>query len=120
MRAAVGNGNGSGMEHEAILEARDALLGAQAGEQGGHVRGRVLVDAMQAHQRIEDQQARSVMSERGGEARPVALEIEPQAGAQDEVEVEPEKPETAGGGDGLYAGAQVRGGPGEPHRAYSS
>ena len=61
-----------------------------------------------------------MMGEGGGETRPIVFRVEPQAGAEDQAELESDEPDAARGGDGLDAGAQMGGvilGAVEQHRA---
>ena len=69
-------------------EVVGALQLAQVAEQGGHLAGLVLVDAMQAHEGIEQEQARGLAPHGLGEAVLVAREIEPHAGRGDDADGE--------------------------------
>ena len=65
-----------------------ALQFAQEGEQRGDVAADILIDAMQAHERIEDEQPRLQPGDGLVETRAVGLEIEAQAGRGDHLDVE--------------------------------
>ena len=73
------NGDGCGVS---------PLQFAQKGEQRCYVTADVLVDAMQADERIEDQQPRFERGDSLLQTRAVGLEIEPQAGRGDHLDVE--------------------------------
>src|SRR5213593_984374 len=88
-------------KHERELIA--ALQEPELGQEPGHLVGRVLVNAVQPHQGIEDQEARAMVGEGGGEAGPVAVEIEPQTGTEDQAEFEPDESEAASRGNRLDA-----------------
>jgi hypothetical protein len=63
-----------------------ALEGTQVGEQSGDVAGAIFVEAMQAHEGVE-QKERGPMPAYGlGEAVLVALEVEPDGGSKDDVD----------------------------------
>ena len=78
---------------------------AQEGEQRCHVAADVLVDAMQAHERIEDQELRPEGGDSLLETRAVGVEIEAQAGRGDHLDVEFGESGTCGGTDALEAAA---------------
>ena len=92
----VDDGDGCGMA---------SLQFAQEGEQRCHVAADVLVDAMQAHERIEDQEPRLEGGDGLLETRAVGLEIEAQAGRGDHLDVEFGESGTGGGTDALEAAA---------------
>src|SRR5271165_6876261 len=73
------DGDGDGMA---------SLQSAQEGEQRCDVAADVLVDAMQADERIEDQEPRPEGGDGLLETRAVGLEIEAQAGRGDHLDVE--------------------------------
>jgi hypothetical protein len=61
---------------------------AREGEQRGDIAADILVDAMQAHERIEDEQARLQPSNGLVETYAVSLQIEAQTGGGDNLDVE--------------------------------
>src|ERR1700688_357515 len=65
-----------------------ALQFAQEGQQRRDLTAGVLVDAMQAHERIENKQARQQASDGVGEVPPVGVEIEAQDGRGDDLDIE--------------------------------
>ena len=76
---------------------------AQKGKQGRHIAADILVDAVQAYERIEDQEPGL---ERGNgfiETRAVGLKIEAQAGCGDDLDVEFGEAGAGGGADALEA-----------------
>ncbi len=65
-----------------------ALQFAEKSEQGGNLAAGVLVDAVQAHERIEDQQARLQSGDGLGEVATVGFEIEPDGRRGDDLDIE--------------------------------
>ena len=92
----VDDGDGCGMA---------SLQFAQEGEQRCHVAADVLVDAMQAHKRIKDQEPRLEGGDGLLETRAVGLEIETQAGCGDHLDVEFGETGAGGGADAFKASA---------------
>jgi hypothetical protein len=83
---------------------------AQEGEQRRDVAADVLIDAMQAHERIEDEQARLQPGDGFIETCTVGLEIEAQTGGGDHLHVEFGETDAGGGTDTFKAAADdVRG-----------
>ena len=82
-------------------DAVAALQLAQIGEQRRHLAAGVLIDAMQAHEGIEDEQARLQFGDRLVEASAVGLKIEPHGGCGDDLNVEIGKAEAGGGADAV-------------------
>jgi hypothetical protein len=78
-----------------------ALQLAQIGEQRRHFAAGVLIDAMQAHEGIEDEQARAPFGNGHIEASAVGLEIEPHGGCGDDLDVEIGEAEAGGGADAV-------------------
>ena len=78
-----------------------ALQLAQIGEQRRHFAAGVLIDAMQAHEGIEDEQARAPFGDGLIEASAVGLEIEPHGGCGDDLDVEIGEAEAGGGADAV-------------------
>ena len=76
---------------------------AQEGEQRGDVAADILVDAMQTHERIEDQQPWPEGGDGLLEPRAVGLEIEAQAGRGDHLDVEFGESDPGGGTDAFEA-----------------
>ena len=78
-----------------------ALQLAQTGEQRRHFAAGVLIDAMQAHEGIEDEQARAPFGDGRIEASAVDLEIQPHGGCGDDLDVEIGEAEAGGGADAV-------------------
>jgi hypothetical protein len=70
---------------------------AQVGEQRRDLAAGNLVDAVQPHERIEDEQARRQFGDGLGEASSVEIDIEPHGGRGDRLDIEIGKPEACGG-----------------------
>ena len=68
--------------------AMPALQLAQVGEQRGDLAAGVLVDAVQTYERIEDEQARLQSGDGLGEVAAVGIQIEPDGGRGDDLDVE--------------------------------
>ena len=75
-----------------------ALQLAQIGEQRRHFAAGVLIDAMQAHEGIEHEQARAQIGDGRIEASAVGLKIEPHGGCGDDLDVEIGEAEAEAGG----------------------
>jgi hypothetical protein len=73
----------------------------QIGEQRCHFTTGVLIDAMQAHKGIEDEETRPELGNGLIKAAANGLEIKPQGRFGDDLDVECGEPETAGGADSL-------------------
>ncbi len=82
-----------------------SLQFAQEGEQRGDFAADILINAMQAHERIEDQEPRLEGGDGFLETRAVGLEIEAQAGRGDHLDVEFGETGAGGGADALEATA---------------
>ena len=82
-----------------------ALQLAQIGEQRRDLPRRVLVDAMQAHERIEHHQARREDGDGLVEAFAVGREIEPHGGGGDHLDVEVGERDAGGGADAFESAA---------------
>ena len=82
-----------------------ALQFAQEGKQRGYVATDILVDAMQAHERIEDEKARLQPGDGLLEPRTVSLEIEAQTGRRDHLHVERGETDAGRGADAFEAAA---------------
>ena len=80
-----------------------SLQFAQEGEQRGDFAADILINAMQAHERIEDQQPRLEGGDGLLETRAVGLEIEAQAGRGDHLDVEFGESGAGGGTDAVEA-----------------
>ena len=78
-----------------------ALQFAQIGEQRRDFAAGVLIDAMQAHEGIEDEQARLQLGDGLIKASAVGLEIEPHGGCGDDLDVEIGEREAGGGADAV-------------------
>ena len=76
---------------------------AQEGEQRGDVAADILIDAMQAHERIEDEQPRLQPGDGLLEPCAVGFEIEAQAGRGDHLDVEFGETDAGGGADAFEA-----------------
>jgi hypothetical protein len=86
-------------------DAMAALQFAQEGEQWGDVATDILIDAMQAHERIEDQQARLQPGDGLFQTHAVSLEIEAQTGCRDHLHVERGETDAGRGADAFEAAA---------------
>ena len=86
------DGDGDGMA---------SLQFAQEGEQRCHVAADILVDAMQAHERIEDEEPRLEGGDGFLETSAVGLEIKAQAGRGDHLDVELGEADADGGADAI-------------------
>ena len=76
---------------------------AQEGEQRCDIAADILIDAMQAHERIEDEQPRLQPGDGLIETCAIGLEIEAQAGGGDHLDVEFGKTDAGGGADAFEA-----------------
>ena len=72
-------------EHGNVMPA---LQLAQVGEQRGDLAAGVLVDAVETYERIEDEQARLQSGDGLGEVAAVGIQIEPNGGRGDDLDVE--------------------------------
>jgi hypothetical protein len=86
-----------GMVDDDDSEAVLPLQFTQPGEQRSNLARGVFVDAMQAHKRIEHKQARPQLGDCRVEARAICLEIEPQGGGGDHLNVEIGERDACGG-----------------------
>src|SRR5271166_840363 len=75
----------------------------QEGEQRRDLAADILIDAVQSHERIEDEQPRLQPGDGLIEPRAVGLEIEAQTGRGDHLDVEFGEPDAGGGADALEA-----------------
>ena len=89
----------SGMVDKRDGDGMAALYFAQEGEQRRDIAADVLVDAMQAHEGIEAEEARLQPGDSLIEPNAVRLEIEAQAGRGDHLDVEFGETDTGGGAD---------------------
>jgi len=71
-----------------------ALQLAQLGKEWSDLAAGVLIDAMKAHERVEDEQAGLQHSDRRRQAAPIGLEIEAERGGGDDLDVEIAKCDT--------------------------
>ena len=78
-----------------------ALQLSQIGEQRRHLTSGVLIDAMQTHQGIEDEQAQLQVGDGVVEASAVGREIQSYGGCGDDLDVEIGKAEAGGGADAV-------------------
>ncbi len=77
-----------GVVHDEHGDAVPALQLAQPGEQGGDLAAGVLVDAVQPHEGIEDEQTGPHPVDGLGEVAPVGLEVEAQRRRGDDLDIE--------------------------------
>ena len=82
-----------------------ALQLAQIGQQWGDLAAGVLVDAMQAHERIEDEQARLQSGDGLGEVAAVGIEVEPNGRRGDDLDIEVGQLHAGGDRDAFEAAA---------------
>ena len=78
---------------------------AQEGEQGCDFATGIFVDAVQAHEGIEDEQAWLELGERFFKAAAIGVEIEPHGGSSDHLEIEICEVEARGDADALEPSA---------------
>ena len=78
-----------------------ALQLSEIGEQRGDLAAGVLVDAVEAHEGVEDEQPRLQLGNRLGEATPIGLQIEAEGGGGDDQDIEIGKGHAGGGRDAL-------------------
>ena len=76
---------------------------AQEGEQWGDVTADILIDAVQSHERIEDEKARPQPGDGFVETCTIGLEVEAQAGGGDHLHVECGEADAGGGADAFEA-----------------
>ena len=76
-----------------------ALQLAQVGQQRRHFTAGVLVDPVQAHERVEDQQARLQTGDGVGEVAAISIEIEAQHRRRDHLDIEVGERDTGGSRD---------------------
>jgi hypothetical protein len=74
--------------HEGNVRVVIALPAVQIGEQGGHFRGDVLVDAMQAHQRVKQDEVRPEKSHGRLQGLLVFFAIESQRRHGEDMDIE--------------------------------
>ena len=85
--------------------AAPALQLAQIGEQGRDLAAGVLVDAVQPHERIEDEQTGPQPVDGLGEVAPIDLEVEAQHRRGDDLDVEIGEHRAGGDSDAVEAAA---------------
>src|SRR5262244_501897 len=89
------------MMHEGNGGGVIALQAAQIGEQGGDFRGDVLVDGMQTHQRVKQDEVRPEKSHGRLQGLLVLLAIEPQRRHGDDMDIEALEFDARGMGNAL-------------------
>jgi hypothetical protein len=104
---ADGAGSFFGMVDKHDGDGVATLQFAQEGEQGRDVAADVLVDAVQTHKRIEDEQARFQPGDGLIETCTVGLEIEAQTGLGDHLHVEFGETDAGGGTDTFKAAGRL-------------
>lgn len=85
----------SGVVDDGDGEVVGSLQVAQIAEYGSYIGGLVFVDAVEAHERIEQEQARCVSPHRLGEALLVAEQIEPHRRCCDDADRKSDEVETS-------------------------
>ena len=85
--------------------AMPALQLAQEGQQRGDLAAGILVDAVQPHERVEDQQARLQSCDGLGEVAAVGIEIETQDRRRDHLDIEVGERHSGSTGDAFEAAA---------------
>ena len=103
LTGADGTGALSGVVDDGHGDGVTPLQLAQEGEQRGDLAADILIDAMQPHERIEDQQAWLEPAHGLVETRAVSIEVEAQAGRGDHLDVEFGQRDAGGGTDALEA-----------------
>ncbi len=101
LTGAHGAGAFPGVVDEDDSEAMAALEVAQVGEQRGDLAADILVDAMQADERIEDEHSGLQRGDGLVEFGLIGLEIEPQAGRGDDLDVDVGQLDRGGGADAV-------------------
>ena len=105
LTGADGAGSLSGVMDDRDGDGVTPLQFAQEGEQRGDIAADIFVDAMQAHERIENEEPRLERGDGFLETRAVGLEIEAQTGRGDHLDVEFGEAGAGGGTDALKAAA---------------
>lgn len=78
---------------------------AQVGEQRGHLATGILIDAVEAHEGVEDKQARLQAGDGLSEVAAVGIEIEPDGGRSDDLDIQIGERYADGGADTLESSA---------------
>ena len=95
-------------------EAMASLQLAQVAEQRADFAAGILVDAVKPHEGIEDEQAWLEVGDGIGEVAPIGLEIEPERGGGDDLDIDIREVDAGGGRDALeppaHSGRGVLGG----------
>src|SRR5215471_9390237 len=99
-----------GMVDDEDGEAIAALQLAQVGKQRGDFAAGVLVDAVQPHEGIENEQARPQVCDGVGEAAPIAFEIKAKGRRGDDLDIQIGEVDASGSGDALEPPAHDRSG----------
>ena len=94
-----------GMVDDEHGRAMPALQLTQGGEQRRHLAAGILVDAVQSHERVEDQQARLQSGDGVGEVAAVGVEVEAQDRRRDHLDIEVGERAACGGRDAFEAPA---------------
>jgi hypothetical protein len=102
---ADGGGSFFGMVDKHDGDGVASLQFAQEGEQRRDIATDILIDAMQAHERIKDEKARLHPGDGLIETCAIGLEIETQAGRGDHLDVEFGETDAGGGTDAFEAAA---------------
>ena len=94
-----------GVVHDEHGDAVPTLQLAQPGEQGRDLATGVLVDAVQPHEGIEDEQPGPQPVDGLGEVAPISVEVEAQRRRGDDLDIEIGEHNAGGGGDAVEAAA---------------
>ena len=105
LAGADGAGSLPGMMYDRHGDAMTALRLTQEGEQRCDIAADIFIDAVQAHEGIEDEQPWLQPGNGLVETRAVGGEIEPQAGGGDHLDVERGKADSSSGADALETAA---------------
>jgi len=105
LAGADGAGSLPGMMDDRHGDAMTALQLTQEGEQRCDIAADIFIDAVQAHEGIEDEQPWLQPGNGLVETRAVGGEIEPQAGGGDHLDVERGKADSSSGADALETAA---------------
>jgi hypothetical protein len=103
LTGADGTGSLFGMVDDRDGDGMAPLQFAQEGEQRGDIATDILIDAMQTHERIEDQEPRLQPGDGGVETGAIRLEVEAQAGGGDHLHVEVGETDAGRGADAFEA-----------------
>jgi len=100
----------AGVMHEGDRGVVVALQRTQEAEQRGELTGGVLIDGVQAHERVEDEERGAQVSDRGTQCLAILFAIEPEAWHGDDMDIEGLEVSAGGMGNALEPPAHDWGG----------